>query len=287
MAAEFSPTIPLQAAPGRQHVRIEPTGTWRMLDIRELWQYRELLYFFVWRDLKVRYNQTVLGAGWAIIQPVMTMVVFTVFFGNLARIPSDGLPYPVFALIALVPWTYFTSALSASSTSLAGYQHIMTKVYFPRLIIPFAAVLAPLVDFDIAFLVLLAVMLADGIPPSGAVLYLPLFMLLAIATAVAAGVWLSALSVRYRDIRHIIPFATQLWLFATPVAYPASLVPPRWRVAYGLNPMVGVIEGFRFVLAGGPSPGALTFVSAAVVTLFLVAGLFHFRKLEGTFADLI
>lgn len=267
--------------------RLQPTTMWHGIAIAELWRFRELLAFFVWRDIKVRYKQTALGAAWAIIQPVTTMVVFTVFFGKLANVPSDGLPYAVFSLIGLVPWTYFASALSASSTSLASYQHVISKVFFPRLIIPFAAVLAPLVDFAIAFVVLIGLMLWYHIVPGARVIWLPAILLLALATAAAVGVWLSALSVRYRDIRYVVPFVVQLWLFATPVAYPASLVPAQWRPFYALNPMVGVIEGVRWVLADGPAPGSLTFVSAGVVALLLAGGVLHFRRVEGTFADLI
>jgi len=255
--------------------------------LADLWRYRELLYFFVWRDIKVRYKQTVLGAGWAILQPALTTVVFTIFFGRLARMPSDGIPYPVFAMMALVPWTYFAAALAASSASVGGYQHIISKVYFPRLIIPLAAALAPLVDFAIAFAILVLLMMWFGVVPGPAIVWLPLLLLLAVATAAAAGIWLSALSVRYRDLRYVIPFAIQLWMFATPVAYPASLVPSEWRTLYALNPMVGVIEGFRWVLADRQPPGALTFVSAAVVAVLLAAGLVHFRRTEGTFADVI
>jgi len=253
----------------------------------ELWRYRELLFFFVWRDVKVRYKQTALGAAWAIIQPTMTMVVFTVVFGRLAHIPSDDMPYPVFSMIGLVPWTYFATALSTSSTSLGGYQHVISKVFFPRLIVPLAAVLAPLVDLAFAFAVLLALMAWYHVVPGSHIVWLPLFVLLAIATAAAVGVWLSAFSVRYRDVRYVVPFAVQLWLFATPVAYPASLVPGRWRVLYALNPMVGVIEGIRWVLADGPPPGGLTLVSAAVVGLLFAGGVLHFRRVEGTFADVI
>jgi lipopolysaccharide transport system permease protein len=277
-------TLTLAPLPTR---RLQPSRGWPLHVFSELCRYRELLFFFVWRDIKLRYKQTLLGAGWAIVQPLMTAVVFTVFFGRLAHMPSDGLPYPVFSMIALVPWTYFASALAASSASVAGYQHIISKVYFPRLIIPLAAVLAPLVDFAIAFAILAAVMAWFGVVPGPALVWLPLFLVLAIATAAAVGVWLSALSVRYRDIRYVVPFTIQLWLFATPVAYPASLVPDRWRLVYGLNPMTGVIEGFRWVLADGRPPGALTAVSALVVAALLVGGFVQFRRLEGTFADVI
>lgn len=267
--------------------RLQASRGWRRIGWSELWRFRELLLFFVWRDIKVRYKQTVLGAAWAIIQPVTTMIVFTVFFGRLAHVPSDGLPYPVFSLLGLVPWTYFAAALSASSTSLGGYQHIISKVYFPRLIVPLAAVLAPLVDFAIAFAVLVALMAWYHVVPSANIVWLPALIVLAAATAGSIGIWLSALSVRYRDVRFVVPFAVQLWLFATPVAYPASLVPERWRMVYAINPMVGVIEGVRWVLADGHPPGALTFVSATVVAVTFVSGVIYFRSVEGTFADVI
>ena len=267
--------------------RLQPSKNWSTRTFADVWAYRELLYFFIWRDVKVRYKQTALGAGWAIIQPLMTMVVFTVFFGRLAHMPSDGLPYPVFSLAALVPWTYFAAALSNGSTALSGYHHIISKVYFPRLIIPLAAVLAPLIDFAIAFVILILLMAWYHIVPGAAIVWLPLLMLLAIATAAAVSVWLSALNVRYRDVRYVVPFGVQIWLFATPVAYPASLVPPQWRALYGLNPMAGVIEGFRWALVGGPSPGPMTLVSAVAVVALFVAGVVYFRKSEGTFADII
>jgi lipopolysaccharide transport system permease protein len=267
--------------------RLERSSAWSTRTLANVWAYRELLYFLIWRDVKLRYKQTILGAGWALIQPLMTMVVFTVFFGHLAKIPSDGLPYPVFSLCALVPWTYFSTALAGGSTSLGGYQHIITKVYFPRLIIPLAAVMAPLVDFAIAFALLLALMAWYHIVPGAAIVWVPALLVLAVATAAAAGVWLSALNVRYRDVRYVVPFAIQLWLFATPVAYPASLVPAKWRVLYGLNPMVGVIEGFRWALVGGPAPGAFTVVAAVVVFALLAGGTVFFRRCEGTFADVI
>ena len=267
--------------------RLQPSAGWPRHLFSDLWRYRELVFFFVWRDIKVRYKQTALGAAWAIIQPAMTTIVFSIFFGRLAHVPSDGLPYPVFAMIGLVPWTYFAAALGTSSTSIAGYQHIISKVYFPRLIIPLAAVLAPLVDFAIAFTILVMLMTWYGVAPGPAIIWLPLLLLFAVATASAVGFWLSALSVRYRDVRYVVPFVIQLWLFATPVAYPASLVPARWRTLFGLNPMAGVIEGFRWALAGGQPPGAMTFVSAAVVLGLLAAGMVQFRRLEGTFADLV
>lgn len=267
--------------------RLQPSPGWNRHTFSDIWSYRELLYFFIWRDIKVRYKQTLLGAGWAIIQPLMTMVVFTIFFGHLAKVPSDGLPYPAFSLMALVPWTYFASALAGCSTSLSGYQHIISKVYFPRLIIPIGAVVAPLVDFAIGFTILIGFMAWYHIVPGPSIVWLPALMLLALATAAGVGVWLAALNVRYRDVRYVVPFVVQLWMFATPVAYPASLVPARWRAVYGLNPMAGVIEGFRWSLAGGPAPGVLTLVSAAVVVVLIAGGAIYFRRLEGTFADVI
>jgi lipopolysaccharide transport system permease protein len=267
--------------------RLVPGRGLRFVRIGEMWRYRELLAFFVARDLKVRYKQTILGAGWAIVQPLMAMVVFTIFFGKLAHVPSDGLPYPVFSLAALVPWTYFAAALSAGSGSVGAYQNIISKVYFPRLLIPLAAVLSPLADFAIAFAILVVLMLWYGIVPGAAVIWLPALMLLAVATAAAASVWLSALNVRYRDVRFVVPFAVQIWMFATPVAYPASLVPAKWRALYGLNPMAGVIEGFRWALIGGPAPGLMTLVSAVVVGIALIGGIVYFRSFEGTFADVI
>jgi len=267
--------------------RLAPSRGWSPHTLREIWRYRELLYFLVWRDVKVRYKQTALGAGWAIIQPLMTMVVFTIFFGRLAKVPSDGLPYPVFSLTALVPWTHFASALAGGTASVGGYQHIISKVYFPRLIIPIGAVVAPLVDFAIGFAILIGFMAWYRIVPGPSIVWLPALMLLALATAAGVGVWLAALNVRYRDVRYVVPFVVQLWMFATPVAYPASLVPTRWRAVYGLNPMAGVIEGFRWALAGGPAPGVITLVSAAVVAVLIAGGAIYFRRLEGTFADVI
>jgi lipopolysaccharide transport system permease protein len=268
-------------------LRIEPSRGWVALRVKELWEYRELLYFLVWRDIKVRYKQTVLGAAWAILQPVLTMLVFTVFFGRLAKVPSDGIPYPVFAYAALLPWQLFVFALTESANSLVGNQNLIKKVYFPRLIAPLASVLAGLVDFGIAFLVLLALMLYYGIVPGFAIAVLPLFLLLAVATALSVGLWLSALNVQFRDVRYTIPFLTQFWMFATPVAYPSSLVPERWRAWYGLNPMAGVVEGFRWALLGkSGSPGPLLWVSALVVVLLLIGGLAYFRRMEATFADI-
>lgn len=269
-------------------VVIRPSRGWVSLKLQDLWEYRELLYFLVWRDVKVRYKQTVLGAAWAILQPFLTMVVFSIFFGRLAGVPSDGIPYPVFAYTALLPWQLFAHALTESGNSLVANQQLITKVYFPRLVIPISAVLAGLVDFSIAFVVLLGMMFYYGIVPTAAASALPLFILLAIATALAVGLWLSALNVQYRDVRYTIPFLTQFWLFATPIAYSSSLVPEQWRALYGLNPMAGVVEGFRWALLGkSGGVGPLMIVSALVVGVLLVGGLVYFRRMEKTFADVV
>lgn len=269
-------------------MRIEPTAGLRSLGLRELWHYRELMYFFVWRDVKVRYKQTVLGAAWAILQPFLTMIVFTIFFGRLAKLPSDGIPYPLFAYCALVPWQLFAFALVESSNSLVTNEQLVTKVQFPRMLIPIASVLAGLVDFLLAFVVLVGMLVWFHVGLSPRMLLLPAFILLAIVTALAVGVWLSALNVKYRDVRYTIPFLTQFWLLVTPVAYSASLVPGVWRTVYGLNPMAGVVTGFRWALFGTNAGfGPLLVVSVAVVLVLLVSGAFYFKKMERTFADVI
>lgn len=267
---------------------IEPLQGWVSLHLSELWAYRELLYFLIWRDIKVRYKQTILGGAWAVLQPFLTMVVFSVIFGNLAKVPSDGLPYPIFTYTALLPWTLFAHAVTESGNSLVLNQQLVTKVYFPRLLIPLASVLGGLVDFAIGFVVLIGMMLYYGITPGPAVFTLPLLLILEIATALAVGLWLAALNVQYRDVRYTIPFLVQFWLFLTPVAYSSSLIPERWQFLYGLNPMAGVVEGFRWALlgkAGASSP--LILVSVAVVALLLVGGLYYFRRMEQTFSDFI
>jgi len=267
---------------------LRPSKGFLRLDLKALWDYRELLYFLVWRDIKVRYKQTALGAAWAILQPVATMLVFSVFFGRLAKVPSDGVPYPIFAYVALLPWQLFAFALSESSNSLVASQNLITKVYFPRLVIPISSVLAGLVDFAVAFVILLVMMLYYGIVPTAAMALLPLFLLFAVATALSVGLWLSALNVKYRDVRYTIPFLTQFWMFATPVAYPSSLVPEKWRPLYGLNPMAGVVEGFRWALLGkSHAPGPLLLVSVAAVVVLLIGGLRYFKKTESTFADIV
>jgi lipopolysaccharide transport system permease protein len=265
---------------------IRPSRGWIRLNLREFWEYRELLYFLVWRDIKVRYKQTALGAAWAVLQPVLTMLVFSIFFGRLAKIPSDGVPYPIFAYCALLPWQLFAYALTESANSLVGSQNLIKKVYFPRLVVPISSVLAGLVDFGISFLVLLVLMLYYRIVPTWAVAFLPLFIVLALASALSVGLWLSALNVEFRDVRYTIPFLTQFWMFATPVAYPSSLVPARWRPLLGLNPMAGVVDGFRWALLGQTgAPGPLLWVSIGAVAALLFGGLMYFRRMESTFAD--
>lgn len=259
------------------------------LRLKEIWEYHELLYFLAWRDIKIRYKQTALGITWAVLQPFLTMVVFTIFFGRLAKVPSDGVPYPIFSFAALLPWQLFAYSLTNSSTSLVANSDLITKVYFPRLIIPLSSTISGLVDFCVAFLVLIAMMIYYGIVPTSAIITLPLFILFAIMTALAVSLWLSALNVKYRDVRFTIPFLTQFWLFITPIAYPSSLVPEKWRFIYGLNPMAGVVEGFRWALLGqsdGIDP--LILVSSVIIVIaMLVGGLIYFRYTEKTFADIV
>ncbi len=267
---------------------LSPSKGWVPLNLKDLWEYRELLYFLVWRDIQVRYKQTVLGAAWAVLQPVLTMIVFSVFFGQLAGMPSDGIAYPVFAFAGLLPWQLFAFALAGSGNSLVANQQLLTKVYFPRLLIPLAAVLAGLVDFAIAFVVLVALMFYYGIVPTFAVLTLPLFMLFVLATALGVGLWLSALNVEYRDVRYVLPFLTQLWFFSTPIAYSSRLVPASWRWLYGLNPMAGVVEGFRWALLGkGEGIEPMVMISVLAVVVLLIGGLVYFRRMEKTFADVV
>lgn len=267
---------------------IRPSRSWATLRLGDLWQYRELLYFLTWRDVKVRYKQTVIGAAWAIVQPFFTMVVFTLFFGKLAKIPSEGVPYPIFSYTALLPWTFFSQAMNQSSNSLVGSASLLTKVYFPRLVIPLSATLAPLVDFAIAFMVLTGMMFFYQIYPGVAIIWLPAFMVLAFTSSLGVGLWLSAMNVQYRDVRYVIPFLTQLWLFATPVIYPSSLLQGPWRFILGLNPMTGVVEGFRWALLGlGDTPGEMIWASTGVSLLLVVTGLIYFNRMEKTFADVV
>jgi len=286
MSSRAEPTL----APSRDDVpwiHITPSQGWVPIRLAELWQYRELLYFLSWRDVKTRYKQTALGVAWAIIQPFFTMVIFSLFFGRLANIPSDNIPYPIFAYVALVPWSFFANGLAQASTSLVLGSTIITKVYFPRLAMPIAAVLSGVVDFALAFVVLLGMMLYYGVVPTPKIVLLPLFLALALITSLGVALWLSALYVQYRDIRQVVPFLVQLWLFSTPVAYPSSLLSEPWRTVYGLNPMVGVVEGFRWVLLGTAAPGPMVLVSTLVALAILIGGAFYFRRMEKTFADVV
>lgn len=269
-------------------VCIEPSRGWAALRLADVWAYRELLYFLIWRDIKVRYKQTVLGAGWAILQPFFTMVIFSIFFGRLAQMPSDGVPYPIFAYAALVPWTFFANGLTQAVNSVVGGSSLIKKVYFPRIILPIAAVLAGVVDFLFAFAVLVGMALYYGVLPSWRILTLPWFVAMVVMAALSVALWLSALNVQYRDIRYIAPFIVQVWLFATPIAYPSSLLSEPWRTVYGINPMVGVVEGFRWALLGtGTGPGPMIVVSSLVCLALLLGGAYYFRRVERTFADVI
>jgi lipopolysaccharide transport system permease protein len=288
MSSEAAVGVGRGGMPGSPTTVIRPTSGWVPLRLRDLRAYHELLYFLTWRSLKVRYKQTALGAAWAVLQPLATMVAFTLFFGKLARIPSDGSPYAIFAYAALVPWTYFANALTQASNSLVEHERLLTKVYFPRLLLPLASVLAGLVDFAIAFVVLLGMGIYFGLAPGIRLLVVPLLVLLVAATALGAGLWLAALNVQYRDVRYVTPFFIQFWLFITPVAYPSSLVPARWRAVYGLNPMAGVVEGFRWAVLGtGSSLTQVITSSIATVMVVLIGGLYYFRRMERTFADVV
>src|SRR4051794_27057474 len=266
---------------------IEPPSGWLNINVRELWDHRELVYFLVWREIKVRYKQTALGAAWAIMQPLFTMVIFSLFFGRLAKMPSDGAPYPIFVLVALVPWTFFSNGMSQAANSLVNSANLVGKIYFPRLAVPIGSVLSALVDFGVAFSLVGIALVFYRVPLTWNLLSLPLFILLTLALALGVGFWLAALNVEYRDIRYIVPFMTQLWMFATPIAYPSSLLSDKWRLVYGLNPMVGVIEGFRWALLGSGDPGPTIAISAAMAVVLLVSGAFYFRRMEQGFADII
>ena len=269
------------------HIHVKPTHGWSSLQLGEFWKYRETLYFLVWRDIKIRYKQTALGASWAILQPFLIMVVFSLFFGKLAKMPSDGVPYPIFSYTGLLPWSYFAQSVTQSSNSLVLSSHLITKVYFPRLIIPVSTVLAPLVDFVIAFFVLIIMMLFYNVPLTARVLSLPFFLLLAVITASGVGLWLSALNVQYRDIRYVVPFLVQFLFFATPVVYPSSLLDEPWRTLYGLNPMVGVVEGFRWALLDTAPPKSMVLLSVIVAISLLISGAYYFQRVEKTFADIV
>jgi len=268
--------------------RIRPSGGWISLNLRESWEYRELIYFFVWRDLKVRYRQTILGVSWAVLQPFLTMVILSLFFGRLAKIPSDGLPYPVFSYAALVPWTFFASSLTTASNSIISSSNMLKKIYFPRMTLPIAAVLSGLVDLFLALLVLLGMMLVYGLVPTANVLWLPALLLLTLVTSLGASLWLSAMNVQFRDVRYAVPFLIQAWMFATPVAYPSSLLSEPWKTVYGLNPMAGVVEGSRWALLGtDTAPGLIILVSTLVAVALLLSGAYYFRRMEKSFADVV
>lgn len=269
-------------------IHIKPARGWVSLGLRDLWAYRELLYFFVWRDIKVRYKQTILGASWAIIQPFFTMIVFSIFFGRLAKVPSDDLPYPIFSYAALVPWSFFANGVSMASNTLVANSNMVKKIYFPRLTMPIASVLAGMVDFALAFVVLLGMMLFYKVSPTINVLWLPLFLLLALSTSLGVSLWLAAMNVQFRDVRYVVPFIIQIWLFITPIAYSSTLLSEPWHTFYGINPMAGVVEGFRWALLGTKTaPGPIVAVSAFVSVVILISGAFYFRRMEKTFADVV
>ena len=266
---------------------IHPLGGWINIDLNELWGYRELVYTFAMRDIKVRYKQTALGAAWAVIQPFMMMVVFTIFFGKLAKIPSEGIPYPLFSYAALLPWTLFSEGITRSTNSMITNANIMTKVYFPRLVMPISGILSPLIDFMIAFVILIVMMLYYGFVPTINIVWLPVFILLALMTSLGVGLWLSAFNVQYRDFQYTLPFLIQLWLFASPVVYPSNLLPESYRWIYGLNPMAGVIEGFRWALLGTNPPSTMIAFSFLIVMVLLISGAYYFKRMEKTYADVV
>ncbi len=290
-SSQLEAQMPAIAATGERpvpHLVIQPTKGWFNLKLDELWRYRELVYFLIWRDIKIRYKQTLLGFAWAIIQPVFTMIVFTLFFGKLARISTDGVAPQLFYFAGLVPWQFFAQGLAQSSDSLVGQSNLIKKVYFPRLAIPISTVSATMVDLCISFTVLLGLCYYYGAHPTANVIWLPAFVLLALVTALGVGLWLSALNVKFRDVRYVVPFLTQFWMFITPIAYPSSLLPEQYRMLYGLNPMAGVVEGFRWALLGtNTQPGPIVLVSACAAVVVLIGGLFYFRRMERSFADVV
>ena len=283
-----SEILPEFEANGRPHVRIQPSAGWVALDLKELSSYRQLLYFLMWRDIKVRYRQTIMGAAWAIIQPLTAMVIFTLFFGRLINVPSDGIPYPIFSYAALVPWMFFANGVTQGSSSLVISADVLRKIYFPRLTMPAASVISGLLDFSLAFAVLILMMFDFGIIPTQNVIWLPAFVLLLIVSSLGVAIWLSALNVQFRDVKYIVPFLIQAWLFVTPVIYPSSLLSEPWRTISGINPMAGVVEGFRWALLGtDTAPTAITAVSAFVAIVLLASGVYYFRRVERTFADFV
>jgi lipopolysaccharide transport system permease protein len=293
MAVADTPNVAPSGAPEegatiQTPIIIKPSRGWVNLQLKDVWEYRELLYFLAWRDIKVRYKQTVLGAAWAILQPFLTMVIFSIFFGGLAGVPSDDIPYPIFSYAALVPWMFFANGLTKSTQSLVSGANMVKKIYFPRLIMPMSAVFSGLLDFILAFVVLLAMMLYFNVVPTLAIVWLPLLLLLGLVTSLGVGMWLTAMNVQFRDIRYVMPFIVQAWMFATPIAYPSSLLDEPWRTVYALNPMVGVVEGFRWALLGvDTQPGPMILVSSVVAIGLLVSGAFYFRRMEKSFADVV
>jgi lipopolysaccharide transport system permease protein len=268
------------------HLHIEPSRRLASLNLRELWQYRELITFLTWRDIIIRYKQTVFGAAWAILQPLLTMVIMSLFFGKLIKVPSDGIPYPLFSLAGLVPWTFFANGLSLSANSLVQNSNLISKIYFPRLALPFATIMAGVVDLILAFIVLIGMMIFYGVQLTTSILWIPLFVLLAVITCAGVGIWMAAVNVEYRDVRYVVPFLTQLWMYATPIVYPSSILPEPWRTVYGINPMAGVVEGFRWALMGTQAVSIpMILVSAVIAVIIFISGLMYFRRMEKTFAD--
>jgi len=289
-SSQFQQTL-LASEVGISVIRIEPSGGWLSLGLREIWAYRELTYFLIWRDVKIRYKQTAIGAAWAVLQPLLTMVVFTLLFNRIAEIPSDGLPYPLFAFTALLPWSFFAGALTRCSASVVSQSNLISKVYFPRLILPISAAVSGIVDFAIAFVILIIMMVWYGVAPNWGIVLLPVFLFLGLMAALSIGLWLASLNVRYRDIGHAVPFLVQIWMFVSPVAYSASLVTEKWQkwqFLYSLNPMVGVIEGFRWALLGQAHPPFYpVLLSVVIVTALFVGGLLFFKRTEQDFADVV
>jgi lipopolysaccharide transport system permease protein len=285
----MSKDIATHQSPGDLKIMLlDPSRRQPIWDSSELWTYRELLYFLIWREVKIRYKQTTIGIAWAVFQPLITMIIFAIIFGLFAGLPSDGLPYSVFAYTALIPWTYFSQAVSRAAYSLLGDASLLRKVYFPRLLLPLAAVIVPVIDFCLALLILLGMLLWFGITPSWAVLLLPLFLLMASLTALAVGLWSAPLNVKYRDINIAVPVLIQLWMYASPIVYPLSLVPEKWHGIYSLNPMVSVISGFRWALLNGSRPDFdVIIVSIIGVVALLWSGLVFFKRAEPTFADIV
>ncbi len=292
-SASATPPAPAEAADvGPSHrIVIEPPRGWISLNLREVWRYRDLLSMLIWRDFSARYRQSVLGAGWAVVRPVFSVLVFTIIFGKIAKLPSDGIPYPLFSFAAMMPWLYFSNSLSNATNSVVGGSGLLTKVYFPRLVLPLSSVVSGLADLAIQFVLLLLLMLWYGVPPSWTVLLVPLFVAECMLVSLALGLWLTALNVKYRDIGQLVPFVIQIWMYLTPIVYSSSMVPARFRPLYGLNPLVGVVDGFRWAMLGGakatPPDWTMVAISSSVVVILFITGLYYFRRAEQSFADII